>query len=111
MVVAMESLLFRSSVRIVQEWLRRLIRAHVPGRCGKPATPVRWRVGGSEALGGILSIVQCSSSSARPRLRGVWHKWACVWSVPFGVALVLVAHDARARVAVSVYAATLAALF
>jgi hemolysin III len=51
------------------------------------------------------------SSSVRPRLRGVWHKWACVWSVPFGVALVLVAHDARARVAVSVYAATLAALF
>ena len=51
------------------------------------------------------------SSSARPRLRGVWHKWACVWSVPFGVALVLVAHDGRARVAASVYAATLVALF
>src|SRR6185312_4166828 len=51
------------------------------------------------------------SSSARPRLRGVWHKWACVWSVPFGVALVLVANDARARVAVSIYAATLVGLF
>ena len=51
------------------------------------------------------------SSSARPRLRGVWHKWACVWSVPFSVALVIVADDARARVAVSIYAATLVALF
>lgn len=52
-----------------------------------------------------------SSLAARPRLRGVWHKWACVWSVPFGLALVIVANDARARVAVSVYAATLVALF
>ena len=51
------------------------------------------------------------SSSAKPRLRGVWHKWACVWSVPLGVALVMVAHSARARVAVSVYAVTLVALF
>lgn len=51
------------------------------------------------------------SYSARPRLRGVWHKWACVWSVPLGGALVIVAHDARARVAVSVYAVTLVALF
>jgi len=51
------------------------------------------------------------SSSARPRLRGVWHTWACVWSVPLGVALVVAADDARARVAVSVYAATLVALF
>lgn len=93
-------------------------------------------MGGREAVGGILSIVQCSwyrpivghrrrprpgsgidgemldlSSSARPRLRGVWHKWACMWSVPFSVALVILADDARARVAVSIYAATLVALF
>ena len=47
----------------------------------------------------------------RPRLRGVWHKWACLWSVPLGVALVMIAHDARARVAVSVYAVTLVSLF
>ncbi len=51
------------------------------------------------------------SSSAKPRLRGVWHKWACLWSVPLGLALVMVAHDARARVAVGVYAVTLVALF
>ena len=51
------------------------------------------------------------TSSGRPRLRGVWHKWACLWSVPLGVALVMVAHDARARVAVGVYAATLISLF
>jgi hemolysin III len=51
------------------------------------------------------------SSSAKPRLRGVWHKWACLWSVPLGVALVMVAHSDRARLAVSVYAVTLVALF
>jgi hemolysin III len=34
-----------------------------------------------------------------------------MWSVPFSVALVIVAHDARARVAVSIYATTLVALF
>ncbi len=51
------------------------------------------------------------SSADKPRLRGVWHKWACVWSVPLGVALVMVAHSGRARLAVSVYAVTLVALF
>ena len=51
------------------------------------------------------------SSSDKPRLRGVWHKWACAWSVPLGVALVMIANSARARLAVSVYAVTLVALF
>ena len=51
------------------------------------------------------------SSSDKPRLRGVWHKWACVWSVPLGVALVMIANSARARLAVSVYTVTLVALF
>ena len=64
----------------------------------------RPRCGGDR---GILEL----PSSARPRLRGVWHKWACLWSVPLGAALVMVAHDARARVAVGVYAVTLVALF
>ena len=31
------------------------------------------------------------SPSAKPRLRGVLHQWACVWSVPLGVALVICA--------------------
>ena len=66
------------------------------------ATPVG---GGGDR--GILEL----PSSARPRLRGVWHKWACLGSVPLGAALVIVAQDARARVAVGVYAVTLVALF
>ena len=75
---------------------------------------------GFDTDGEMLDLLACT----RPRWRGVWHKWACVCSVPSGVALVIVAHDARARVAlvivahdararvaVSVYAATLVALF
>jgi hemolysin III len=62
---------------------------------------------GFDTDGEMLDLSACT----RPRWRGVWHKWACVCSVPSGVALVIMAHDARARVAVSVYAATLVALF
>ena len=47
----------------------------------------------------------------KPRLRGVLHQWACAGSVPLGLALVLVAGTARARVALSVYAVSLVALF
>jgi hemolysin III len=47
----------------------------------------------------------------KPRLRGVWHQWAFISSVPLGVALVAGAGSVRARVAVSVYALTLTALF
>jgi hemolysin III len=47
----------------------------------------------------------------KPRLRGIWHKWACFCSVPLGVALVVVAGSARARIAVTVYAVILVALF
>ena len=47
----------------------------------------------------------------RPRLRGVLHQWAFVSSVPLGLGLVVVAADARARIAVTVYALSVAALF
>jgi hypothetical protein len=33
----------------------------------------------------------------KPRLRGVWHQWACLCSVPLGVVLVLAAGSARAH--------------
>ncbi len=49
--------------------------------------------------------------AGKPRLRGVWHKWACLSSIPLGVALVVVAGGARARIAVTVYAVSLVALF
>jgi hemolysin III len=47
----------------------------------------------------------------KPRLRGVLHQWAFAASVCAGVSLVLHAGSARARVAVSVYALSVAALF
>lgn len=49
--------------------------------------------------------------SLKPRLRGVLHQWAFIASVPLGTALVLAAGDVRTRIAVSVYAVSLAALF
>jgi hemolysin III len=47
----------------------------------------------------------------KPRLRGVFHQWACVGSVPLGLVLVIVAGSARARIALTVYAVSLVALF
>jgi hemolysin III len=44
-------------------------------------------------------------------LRGVWHTWAFVISVPLGVTLVLAAGSTRARVALAIYAISLASLF
>ena len=51
------------------------------------------------------------SASLKPRLRGVFHQWAFLASVPLGLALVIVAGDARARIALTTYALSLAALF
>jgi hemolysin III len=47
----------------------------------------------------------------KPRLRGVFHQWACAGSVPLGLLLVAVAGSARARIALTVYSVSLVALF
>lgn len=47
----------------------------------------------------------------KPRLRGVLHQWAFVVSLATGIGLVLEASSARARLAVAVYALSVAALF
>ncbi|MGO9972154.1 MAG: PAQR family membrane homeostasis protein TrhA [Solirubrobacteraceae bacterium] len=47
----------------------------------------------------------------KPRLRGVWHQWAAITAVPLGLALVVTAEGARARVAVGIYAFSQVALF
>jgi hemolysin III len=47
----------------------------------------------------------------RPRLRGVLHQWAFLASVPLGLGLVVTAGNARARIAVALYALSVAALF
>jgi hemolysin III len=47
----------------------------------------------------------------KPRLRGVFHQWACVCSAPLCLMLVIVAGTGRARIALSVYSVSLVALF
>jgi hemolysin III len=47
----------------------------------------------------------------KPRLRGVLHQWAFVVSLVAGLGLVVEAASARARLAVAVYALSVAALF
>lgn len=47
----------------------------------------------------------------KPRLRGVLHQWAFASSLAAGAGLVLAAGSPRARLAVSVYALSVAALF
>jgi hemolysin III len=47
----------------------------------------------------------------KPRLRGVLHQWAFAVSLITGLGLVLEAGSARARIAVTVYALSVAALF
>jgi len=47
----------------------------------------------------------------KPRLRGVLHQWAFAVSLAAGAGLVLAAGSARARIAVTVYALSVAALF
>jgi hemolysin III len=48
---------------------------------------------------------------AQPRWRGRLHSWAFVCSIPAGVALVVLAEGATARIAVAVYVVSLAAVF
>lgn len=50
------------------------------------------------------------AAKRRPRLRGVFHEYAFFVSVVLGVALVLAADGARARVGASVFAATVSAM-
>jgi len=47
----------------------------------------------------------------KPRLRGVLHQWAFAVSLATGIALVLEAGSVRARVAMAIYALSVAALF
>jgi hemolysin III len=58
-------------------------------------------------------MMQAASLDPRlkPRLRGVLHQWAFAVSLLAGAGLVLEAESARARVAVAVYALSVAALF
>jgi hemolysin III len=47
----------------------------------------------------------------KPRLRGVFHQWACVVSAFTGIALVLAAPAGKAKLAAGIYALCVVALF
>jgi hemolysin III len=68
-----------------------------------------WVAAGLES--GSVSAVPALPQPLKPRLRGVFHQWACVGSVPLGLVLVIVAGTARARIALIVYSVSLVALF
>jgi hemolysin III len=58
-----------------------------------------------------LGMSDMSATPVKPRLRGVSHQWASVLFAVLGVVLVVSAPDGRATVAVSIYAASVVALF
>lgn len=58
-----------------------------------------------------MSVHDRTLTGGPPRWRGRLHSWAFVCSVPAGVALVVLAERASARIAVAIYVVSLAALF
>jgi hemolysin III len=58
-----------------------------------------------------MSIAPKPALPVKPKLRGVSHQYAFFASLGCGVALILAASDGRARVAASIYAAAVSALF
>jgi hemolysin III len=58
-----------------------------------------------------MSQIQNAASAIKPRLRGVSHQWAFFASLVAGITLVAAAHSDRARLALTIYAASVAALF
>jgi len=61
--------------------------------------------------GSVSGMAELPPVPSKPRLRGVFHQWACACTVPLGLVLVSVAGTARARIALSVYALSLMGLF
>jgi hemolysin III len=57
------------------------------------------------------ALIESASNGAKPTWRGVLHQWAAVFAFGVGTGLVALAPDARSRIAVGIYAASLALLF
>jgi hemolysin III len=62
-------------------------------------------------LAGTFSGVTKLTVPLKPRLRGVFHQWACACSLPVGLVLVAFASTPRARIALSVYSVSVVGLF
>jgi hemolysin III len=59
----------------------------------------------------VRPLPELADGPVKPRLRGVSHQYAFFVSLGCGVALILAASDGRARLAASVYAVAVSALF
>jgi hemolysin III len=57
-----------------------------------------------------MSIVETEHAGHKPRLRGVLHQWAAVYALGAGTGLVALAPTPHARIAVAIYATSLALL-
>ena len=77
---------------------------------GIPRTQTQ-RCTAADLEGGSVSAMPELAQPLKPRLRGVFHQWACAASVPLGLVVVIVAGTARARIALTVYSVSLVALF
>ncbi len=69
------------------------------------------RLAAADLEGGSVSAMPELITPFKPRLRGVFHQWACAGSVPLGLVLVIAAGSSRARIALTVYSVSLVALF
>ncbi len=59
----------------------------------------------------MASATRPAPPAERPRLRGVFHQWAFLLTLPLGLALVLAADEPRARFAAGVFALSVAVMF
>jgi hemolysin III len=50
-------------------------------------------------------------SRIKPRLRGMFHEWACYVTIPLGIVVGVLADTTRARVAAAVFAGSVVAMF
>ncbi len=65
----------------------------------------------SDGVSAAAERVNAAAERVKPRLRGVSHQWAFFVSLAAGAGLVIAAGDARATLAVAIYAVSLSALF
>ncbi|MEO8698167.1 MAG: hemolysin III family protein, partial [Acidimicrobiales bacterium] len=59
----------------------------------------------------VISDRWSVDAAARPRFRGHLHTWTAAAAIPAGILLIVAARSASARVAASIYAASVLALF
>jgi hemolysin III len=78
--------------------------------CGSVGATDRRSVASADGTRGV-GCIALAGVNVKPRLRGVWHAWACMICLPLGALLVIAATSTRARLAVAVYALSLMALF